>query len=306
MTLESALQDLANPNAKLSSRQLISLSNLDAEETSQFRGAWEETDERRRLNVLEELADLAEANVELNFDAIFKEALFDDDPYVRAAAIRGLVEYEGTDVLPTLTDMLQNDSDTDVRREAAIGLGRYALAAEFDQLDEEDARAVKLALTDSAENLDEDELVRARAVEALGAISGEETQNLIESIYEEGSLWLQIGAIDAMGRSCDDVWLPTVLNEMENASPEMRHAAAYAAGSIGSEEAVEQLSLLAARDPDRQVQLAAVHSLGEIGGRRAKVALNNLLYEGDEDLREAIEEALVEVEFGDSPLGGVV
>lgn len=305
MTLESTLHSLADPSSRLTARQLMSLSNLDPEEAGRFREAWAEADARRRLAVLEELAELAEDNVELNFDAVYKEALHDEDAEVRAAAVRGLIEYEGPDIIPTLTDLLQNDPSLDVRREGAIALGRYALAAEFGQLSDPDAEMVKQALTEAAENLNEDDLVRARAIEALGAISGEETQNLIESIYEEGSLWLQIGAVDAMGRSCDEVWLPVVLNEMGNPSPEMRHAAVYAAGSIGDEAAVERLADVAAHDPDRQVQLAAVHSLGEIGGRRAKVALNNLLYEGDDELREAVEEALIEVEFGEDPLGRV-
>jgi HEAT repeat protein len=305
MTLESALQDLPDPEKRLTSSQLISFSNLDDEESEQLKEVWLETEASRRLTLLTELADLAEDNVELSFDAVFKQGLYDDDAYVRAAAIRGLYEYEGTDVIPVLADLLQNDPDADVRREAAIALGRFALAAEFGQLPDGDAEAVKRVLTDCAENLEEDELVRARAIESLGAISGEETQNLIESIYEEGSLWLQIGAVDAMGRSCDEVWLPLILNEMENAAPEMRHAAAFAAGSIGDDGAVDRLFEMAVRDPDRQVQLAAVRSLGEIGGKRAKVALNNLLYEGDDDLREAIEEAMLDVEFGDDPLGTV-
>jgi HEAT repeat protein len=305
MTLESILEDLSNPEKKLSATQLTGLSNLDDEEAERFTGAWSETEGGRRLSIVNELEDLAEDNVELNFDVVFKTALHDDDPQVRATAIRGLYEYERPDLIPVLADILRDDTDADVRREAAIGLGRFALAAEFGQLDQSDADAVKLALTDSVENLEEDELVRARAIEALGAISGEETENLIESVYEEGGLWLRIGAVDAMGRSCDEMWLPLVLSETENPAPEMRHAAAFAAGSIGDEGAVDRLAEMALHDPDRQVQLAAVRSLGEIGGRRAKVALNNLLYEGHDELRAAIEEAMQEVEVGEDLLGSI-
>jgi HEAT repeat protein len=222
---------------------------------------------------------------------------------VRVAALQGLYEYEGADLISRLAEILREDPDPEARREAAVALGRYALAAEFDRLSRDDARAVKDVLTDSVEDLEEDEVVRARAIEALGAISGEDTQNLIESVYDEGdSLWLKVGAVDAMGRSCDEVWLPIVIRELENASPQMRHAAAFAAGSIGEERAVEPLMEMAANDPDREVQRAAIAALGEIGGQRAKVALRNLLYTGDDELRDDVQEALANIEFGDDPL----
>jgi HEAT repeat protein len=92
---------------------------------------------------------------------------------------------------------------------------------------------------------------------------------------------------------------------MENAAPEMRHAAAFAAGEIGEEAAVDQLKRMAVMDPDREVQLAAVHSLGEIGGSQAKVALKAILFEGEESLEEAVQEAISEIEFNEDPLGSI-
>jgi HEAT repeat protein len=105
-----------------------------------------------------------------------------------------------------------------------------------------------------------------------------------------------------MGRSCNEEWLPLILRELENRAPEMRHAAAFAAGEIASEEAIEPLKIAAIRDPDREVQRAAVHALGEIGGPRAKVALKSVLYEGDDDLADAVQEAMAEIEFNEDPL----
>jgi HEAT repeat protein len=89
---------------------------------------------------------------------------------------------------------------------------------------------------------------------------------------------------------------------MENRAPEMRHAAAFAAGEIGDEQAIQPLKRAAINDPDREVQLAAIRSLGEIGGGPARVALQAVLYEGDDSLREAVEEALTEIAFNDDPL----
>ena len=302
MSFESDLDDLSDASKRPSARLLAGLSHLDTDDAARLADAWPAITAERRFVIVSELIDLTEDNVDLNFDAVFKTALTDEWGEVRATAIRGLSEYEGRDLIRQLVDLLRNDPDTGVRREGAIALGRFAVAAELGYLDEGDAAAVRASLIDSAEDVEEDERVRARAIEALGAISGEETDNLIESIYEEESFWLKVGAVDAMGRSCNEAWLPFVLSELESRAPEMRHAAAFAAGEIGDEEAVAPLGQLAIEDPDREVQLAAIHALGEIGGNRARVALQGVLFQGDDDLRDAVAEAIGELAFHDDPL----
>ncbi len=303
MAFEDSLRDLADGEKRLTSQQLISFGHLSRDEAGEFAEVWRGLEPWRRLRLLSDLTDLAEDNVELNFDAVLRLGLDDEDAGVRQAALQGLFEYDGADLIPRLGELLLEDTDPEVRREAAVALGRYALAAEFGRLAPGDARAVQDALSETVEDIEEDEVVRARAIEALGAISGEDVRNLIESVYEESdSIWLRAGAVDAMGRSCDEVWLPLILKEMESPAPQMRHAAAFAAGSIGDEEMVEPLMEMAANDPDREVQRVAVSALGEIGGQRAKVALRNLLFTGDDELREDIQEAIANIEFGEDPL----
>lgn len=302
MSFDSTIADLEDPAKRITSEQLTSLSNLDEDERRRFAEVWPELAQGRRLNVLRAMTDIAQDNVELNFDAVYKLALTDEDYEVRGAALRGLFEYEGHDLIRTLVNLLREDEDPGVRREAAIALGRYAMAGELGNLDQPDTDVVREALIESVEDELEDEVVRASAIEAVGVLSGEETENLIESIFREDSIWLRVGAVDAMGRSANESWLPLVIGEMESESPEMRHAAAFAAGEIGAELAIQPLRKLAINDGDREVQVAAIRGLGEIGGATAVVALKSILYEGDDDLREAVEEAIAEAEFYDDPL----
>jgi HEAT repeat protein len=302
MTFQSLLDVFPDPEAQPSAAQLASLSHLDREDVALLAEAWEDVDGERKRLVLVQLAEMAEDNVDLNFDAAFKLALQDESGAVRAQAIRGLIEYEGRDLIATLATMLREDADIDARSEAAMALGRYALEAELGHLHESDREAIADILMESAEDNDEDIGVRAKSIEALGAISGDEIDNLIESIYAEDSMVLKIGAVDAMGRSCSDVWLPIVLKELEHRAPLMRHAAAFAAGEIGEEEAVSPLQRAAIQDPDREVRHAAIHALGAIGGPKASVALKTVLYEGHDDDRPAIEEAQQELSFYDDPL----
>jgi HEAT repeat protein len=302
MSLEEALVELSDPSKRLSTTQLANLSDLEREDVTELAETWPLIDASRRARIVAELTELAADNVDLNFDAVFKTALQDEEAVVREAAIRGLAEYDRPDLIPALADLLRNESDSDVKREAASALGRFALEAELGHFREEDREAIRDVLIESAEDVDEDELVRARSIEALGAISGEDTENLIESIYHEDSMWLKVGAVDAMGRSCNETWLPIVMRETENPAPEMRHAAAFAAGEIGDEAAIPRLKDMAVQDPDKEVQRTAVHAIGEIGGPHARVALKTVLYEGDDDLQQAIEEAMAEVDFNENPL----
>ncbi len=303
MTFEQVLEELTDSALRLTSRQLTNLADLEGPALRDFAAAWPQIEAGRRRRILTDLAVLAEDNIDLIFDAVFKVALGDEEAAVRAAAIRGLCEYAGRDVIHVLATLVRADPDAEVRRESAVALGRYAIDAEFDGLDVEEAGLVQGVLVEAVEDLEEDETVRARAIEALGAISGEETQNLIESVYEEESIWLKIGAVDAMGRSRDEAWLPVVLREMDNGAQEMRFAAVSAAGSIGDDEAVAKLAEIARDDADREVQLGAVRALAEIGGRYSRGALKNLIEEAHDGLRQAIEEAIAEVELGDDPLG---
>ena len=302
MSFETTLADLADPAKRPTSQQLVDFSNLDAAEVAALEEVWGEIEPLRRYRLVHDLADMTQDNVELNFDAVHKLALRDEVPEVRRAALAGLYEYEGRDLINPLATALREDPDVDVRREAAIGLGRYALAGELGYLREGDISTVREALIESTEDLEEDERVRARAIEALGALSGDETDNLIESIYHEDSLWLKVGAVDSMGRSANEIWLPLVLRELQNPAPEMRHAAAFAAGEIGEEEAVPALRHMARSDPDHEVQTVAVRAIGAIGGVQARVALKSLLYEGDDDLRETIQETMTEMLEEEDPL----
>jgi HEAT repeat protein len=302
MTFQSLLDLFPDPEQLPSAAQLSSLSHLDSEDIALLAEAWEDVDAERKRRMLVQLAEMAEDNVDLNFDAAFKVALKDEHGSVRAQALRGLVEYEGRDLIATLAQLLREDPDVEVRAESAMALGRYALEAELDHLPPGDREVIADVLMESAEDNDEEEDVRAKSIEALGAISGDDIDNLIESIYAEDSLVMKIAAVDAMGRSCNELWLETVLRELEHRAPLMRHAAAYAAGEIAEDAAVSPLQRVAIQDPDSEVRIAAIRGLGAIGGPKASVALKTVLYEGHDEDRPAIEEAQQELSFYDDPL----
>jgi len=298
---ESYLRDLVDPARPLAATRLINLSNLTPDEVSAFEEAWRDADVRRRRQVVQELVELAEDNVELNFDAVLRVSLSDSDAEVRRSGLRGLWEYEGRDLIPALVALLLTDSDQGVQAEAALALGRYALKAEFEEIRSSDADlvddALQMAISDPGRALE----VRARALEALGVRSRPWVVGIIEGAYDSGEGRLRVSALHAMGRNCDSRWLATLVHALKSDDAETRYEAAVACGSLGDEAAVPDLLPLL-DDDDTEVQEAAIQALGRIGGQDAKRVLQGCLAQPGERVRDAALAALAEADFGEDPL----
>jgi len=300
--IEDYLRELADSEKPVVSAKLVNLSNLRPEELEYFRTVWRNAEERRRRHVVSQLIDLAEDNVELNFHALFLASLEDADAGVRRLALRGLWEYEGRDLIPRLISILEGDADPEVRGEAALSLGRFALRAEFDELRAADAAEVEGALRQVIGRKEEAVDVRARAVEALGARSEGWARAIIEEAYASPEHRLRVSAVHAMGRSCDPRWLSHLSNELSSPDAEMRYEAAGACGAIAHESAVAHLAPLL-EDDDAEVQEAAIEALGQIGGEEAREVLEGYRSDPEPRVREAVEAALAELDFGEDPLG---
>lgn len=302
MSFQTYLEELVDSGRPLSLSKLVNLSGMRAEDLRDFRAAWDRMDAGRRRQLLAELVELAEDTAELNFDAVFLGGVTDPDDGVRLEAVRGLWEYEGRDFIQPLLHMLRRDPSPQVRTEAALALGRYALRAEFQNLRRSDAALIDEALRDVIEDETEEPEVRGRALESVAVRSHAWVAPLIRDAYESTERALRRSAIHAMGRTCEPEWLPEVRAELSSSDPAMRFEAAMAAGSIGDPSLLPRLLELL-DDDDGEVQEAAIDALGQIGGPQAKQALQGLLRSDEERLRDAAAEALAELEFGEDPLG---
>ena len=302
MSLETLLPTLADPERTPLATELAALTSLDSDDRERFLKVWRTLSIQRRRDIIDRLAEIAEDNVELDFNTVFMTGLVDDDVQVRAQSVRALWEYEDDDLVPLLLRLLR-DPEALVRGEAALGLGRFLLRMEV--LDRDDALAQQIEGVLQARYHDEAELieVRGRALEALGVRGKDWVHDLIEEAYASGDRRLTISAIHAMGRNADVAWLPMITGEMESEDAEMRFEAATAAGGIADEEAIPHLAELTV-DEDAEVREAAIGALGQIGGPAARSVLHELAAEtSDGRVLEAVSDALAEADFVEDPLG---
>jgi len=295
---DDVLRALQNEAEPVSGSALFSLSDLGARETTALERLWPDLPIGRRRALIDDLAELAEANFEVEFFAVFRIAMDDDDPEVRRNAITALWESEDAKLIAPLLDRLAHDPDADVRAASASALGRFVYMGEVDEIPTTQLQRVEAALLSAFAGTGPAE-VRRRALEALAFSSRADIPALIQSAYESPDPQFRVSALFAMGRSADERWAETVLNELQSTDNELRFEAARSAGELELDGAVGPLRKLLI-DPDLQIREAAIWSLGQIGGNEARLALEALLTRTrDHDERDFIEEALENAAFHD-------
>lgn len=302
MKLEEYIKELGDPRRPLTVSKLTRLSGLPPDQMTVFATAWPALPVERRRKIVRELNELAEDNVELDFEAVFRQALSDSDAQVRVKAVEGLWESANRHLIDPLINLLENDPVEEVRVAAATALGRYAVMGEMGELRPADLKKVEETLLGVFENQAEGIEVRRRALESVGVLEGERERAAIETAYHHADRKLRVSAVYAMGRNCDERWLSCLLKELRSEDAEMRFEAAGACGELEDRRAVPSLLPLIA-DQDIDVRLSAIGALGRIGGKKAIQVLRLCLDHSDERVRDAASTALEEAEFGHDPLG---
>ena len=272
------------------------LSGLDAEELRRFERAWPAVQRAERRRMLQTLAQLAEDDFEMDFNAIFRLALRDEDPDVRIAGVEGLWEDDDVLLLPDLLRLLLDETLPEVRVAVIQCLAHFVLLGETRKLPPQSFRQLCQVLSLIHQNPLENLEVRRRALESLAYASVAELPALIQAAYLHPAEAMQISAVFAMGRSADLRWREMVMRQLHHPSPAMRYEAARACGELATRDAVPELVELA-DDVDLEVQEAALWALGQIGGDLARLTLERYLEAESEALRLAADEALQELEF---------
>jgi HEAT repeat protein len=239
---------------------------------------------------------------------IFVQYLDDEDPQVRATAVRGLWNYPDPEFIDPLMDLASNDQSEFVRAQAISVLGMYVHEGvladyEFDfgpmgelmdesDLPEADFDRVKEYLlavwADEDRSLDE----RRFAVEGLSFL-GAEVAHLIEELYHRPEREMKISALFAMGRSGLVRWREILAQELHNEDPEFQFEAVRAVGAIGMDELGEDVLQLTYSE-DRDIMLQAVEALGQTGWEGGFDRLDELANDPDPEVAEVADDALGE------------
>jgi len=296
LSLDEVLQEMKQGIGEVPSEPLLhGLSDLSESDVEKIEPVFKTLDVTTRRILLQMMVDESDTDPRLIYDEFGLMALNDSDGEVRRVAIEMLDESESGYIMNRMIRLAQQDKSLDVRAEATRVLGNFVLLGELGDLSEDKFTRVQECVINILNNEREDLDVRRRALEAIANSSHEIVIPAIQSAYQSDDSRLRMSAVVAMGRSADERWESTVMQELINTtSDEMRYEAARAAGELQIQEAVTHLGRLLA-DEDREGQEIAVNALGEIGNREAIRMLNIAMEQAeaaeDDEMIELIEAA---------------
>ncbi len=300
MTFEEQLARLGDIGHPLAHAELKALAGLGPESLKVFWQAWREFPAERRLAILHALDALGEDNVDMDFRPVFRASLSDSDPEVRTAAVASLWEDESERTMDRFIAMLDDEAGS-VRAAAAVALAPFAYRAELGELPAPAAQRLQANLLRVTIDPEQPIEVRRRAIEGLGYFAAsKEAQAEIGRAYAHSEVTMRESAVLAMGRSMRPTWFPYIERELKSPSPALRYEAARAVGEIGEDgRPLLQALLPLIDDEDIEISLAAIWSLGQVGGPSAKRVLERLARSKDEARRQAASEALEELSLGE-------
>ena len=301
MSLESFLQTLADLSVTVPAAGFVEVCDLSPAELGKFAHAWYGLPVERQRLMITTMVDLAEDNPELDFCAIFKMCLKDQDEAVQEKAIEGLWEYEDRSIISGLIQILCSKKGPVVRAAAATALGKFPLLAQDGKILPKDICLIRDRLMDMLRDSNEDLEVRRRSLEAVAPFNTPDINKYVCWAYESSDLKLKSSSIYAMGRTGESSWLPLLIKELQSPQSTIRYETANACGELGDEEVIPHLLLLL-QDDDYQVQLAGINALGRIGGPLAKRALLRCIKESDASLEEEARAALETIEYLEDPM----
>ena len=216
-------------------------------------------------------------------------------PELRRAAIRVIRNGASRDtpLPPAIGDVLVNDPDAGVRREALDALVAWGDPGCYDEVlsaaEREKDAALRAEIDGILGRFDEirrawyvrelagadTPAARALAARALGDMHGgdPDARVLAEALAREPLSLVRQEIARALGEAGGDVARDAVLGALAHPDPYVRASAAHAAGRIGDPAAVAPLGQLLAGDPVEDIRIGAARALGTIGGAEARAAL---------------------------------
>lgn len=231
------------------------------------------------------------------------------NPRVRALAVRECADYAESVVIDRLIEIADHDPDPEVRCTAIASLGNYVYLGAMAGYDLDDPGA---ELSFMEEEISEDDLRRIygflvsvyrdeqrmpdekrRAVESLSYASSSAVEDMITELYALPAKQDKLSALVAMGNTGATQWEQTLGQEIMNPDHDLQIEAIRSVGEIGLDGLGKDLWRLTYAE-SKDIALAAIWALGQTGWEGAFDRLDELTLDEDELIRECADQAMDE------------
>ena len=295
----AGLKDINNPFPAI---YLHKFSDISPEQLAELKQSWFEIPVARKINLLGDLEEIAEADTLVCFDDFARFVLVEEkNPQVLSAAIRLLWECEDSKLIPLFMENI-NHTDVTLRASAVAALGLFIYLGELDEIPKDQQEKIEGKLFWIFDN-DHQVQVRRKALESLGYSSRKEVIRVIQKSYENELPEWKASALFAMGRSADPRWKNYILENISEDNPVIKAEAIRAAGQLELRNARPALLELL-KEPfelDFDLRSIIIWSLSQIGGKNVRKTLERILEETeDDDEALFIDNALENLDFSES------
>ncbi len=294
INFNQVIDALLDDDAQFPVAYMMSLSDITPANFDLLKKAWVQISPARKINLLENIEIIHEAEITSNFEGIAELALFDANSAVRISGLRLFWDYENSHLIRNFIEIMETDPEIGVRTQAASTLGKYMYLAEIEMIDSKYQQTIDEALIKVLRS-NENELVRQKALEAFGYSSNPQVNEFIQHAYNSGDYnWIS-SALEAMGRSADEKYAPLVLPMLAHPDLRIQREAVFAAGELELSSARKLLMRMAFElEQDEDLWVQVISALSKIGGEGVNEVFDRLLEnastaEEEDFLNEAIE-----------------
>lgn len=301
-SIEVVIDVLKRQDDEIDETIAYGLSDLSTKDIEQIRPVWEVLDTTYRQILLQTLVDELQENYQWDYEAFCLMILSGTENTLKGSAIELLETSESFHVMRRLLEIAQSEVDVIIRAESVRVLGNFILMGELGNITEEQIRPVYEFVFMLQQDITQNSLVRARALESIAYYSDDRVESLIREAYFSEDDTLKISALIAMGHTADsDKWEETVLSELKNGTEDMQLEAVRACGELQIARSVRQLHRYF-QDAEREGQAVAIWALGEIGTKEAIRVLEQIAdiaeQEEDDEMLDLVEEAMGNATLG--------
>ncbi len=270
---------------------LRDLSGIDDAQARAIVEAWRDWQPLDVLNTIVELRQVADTELSLEFDAMFRAAISFPVVDIRLECVRALSNGGSLNNAQALLDALKLDASPHVRAAAALSLHAFSDPSQTRNTSPSVLERISDALRNAV--LDDEKIVRGKALQSFAAINDDESTDLIDTMFDEaiGDPELMSDVLLAMGETDDRTWLPVIEDAFYSSATQIRISAVTAFGNLATDDDVESLT-----DPfdDHvlEVQMATVQALGNIGTPRAREMLELAVSSSEPDVQRLAQSVL--------------
>ncbi|MBA4380286.1 MAG: hypothetical protein C0393_06375, partial [Anaerolinea sp.] len=133
IAFQTILDALLDDSEPFPPRFLYLFSDIEPGNLKLVLKTWPQVSLTRQHALLEDLKELVEDNTLLSFDDFARALLKNADPQVRVRALHLLWECGDNKLAPTFLEILNEDSDFNVRAAAATALGMFVYLGEVEE-----------------------------------------------------------------------------------------------------------------------------------------------------------------------------